>query len=80
MITSNHCIRTVCNSKAFGFLESIIHANGNNTFTLVVKPFFKGVAHFKDYRMKLVTSFELEEILDVLSYVEENQDEFAMVY
>jgi len=42
--------------------------------------YFKGVAHFKDYRMKLVTSFELEEILDVLSYVEENQGEFAMAH
>ncbi|MES2800663.1 MAG: tRNA dihydrouridine synthase DusB [Bacteroidota bacterium] len=38
--------------------------------------YFKGVAHFKDYRTKLVTSFELNEILDLLKYVEENESEF----
>ena len=38
--------------------------------------YFKGIAHFKDYRMKLVTSFELNEILDTLAYVEENSTEF----
>lgn len=39
--------------------------------------YFKGIAHFKDYRMKLVTSFELEEILDTLSYIQNNQDLFS---
>lgn len=38
--------------------------------------YFKGIAHFKEYRTKLVTSFELNEIRDLLSYVEENQQEF----
>lgn len=38
--------------------------------------YFKGIAHFKDYRTKLVTSFDLNEIRDLLSYVEENQQEF----
>jgi tRNA-dihydrouridine synthase B len=38
--------------------------------------YFKGIAHFKEYRMKLVTSFELNEIRDILSYIEENQEEF----
>lgn len=38
--------------------------------------YFKGIAHFKDYRMKLVTSFELNDILDTLAYVEENSAEF----
>lgn len=38
--------------------------------------YFKGVAHFKEYRMKLVTSFNLDEILDTLAYVEENESEF----
>lgn len=38
--------------------------------------YFKGIAHFKDYRMKLVTSFDLNEILDTLAYVEENSTEF----
>lgn len=34
--------------------------------------YFKGIDHFKEYRMKLVTSFELEEILSTLSEVEEH--------
>ena len=42
--------------------------------------YFKGVAHFKDYRMKLVTSFELNEILDTLAYVEANEEEFFMAH
>lgn len=39
--------------------------------------YFKGIAHFKEYRMKLVTSFELNEILDTLAYVAENEREFV---
>lgn len=38
--------------------------------------YFKGIAHFKEYRMKLVTSFELSEIMDTLDYVAENETEF----
>lgn len=38
--------------------------------------YFKGIAHFKEYRTKLVTSFDLNETRDLLSYVEENQQEF----
>lgn len=38
--------------------------------------YFKGIAHFKEYRTKLVTSFDLQEILDTLSYLEENAEEF----
>ncbi len=38
--------------------------------------YFKGIAHFKEYRTKLVTSFDLQEILDMLSYLEENSEEF----
>lgn len=39
--------------------------------------YFKGIAHFKDYRTKLVTTFELNEVLDTLAYLEENADQFA---
>ena len=39
--------------------------------------YFKGIAHFKEYRTKLVTSFELNEILDTLSFIEENEQEFS---
>lgn len=38
--------------------------------------YFKGIAHFKDWRMKLVTSSDLQEILEMLSYIEENSEEF----
>ncbi|WP_341905414.1 tRNA dihydrouridine synthase DusB [Fluviicola taffensis] len=39
--------------------------------------YFKGIAHFKEFRTKLVTSFDLQEILDILSYLEENSEEFV---
>jgi tRNA-dihydrouridine synthase B len=38
--------------------------------------YFKGIAHFKDYRMKLVTSYDLQEIFDVLNYIANNEHEF----
>ncbi len=38
--------------------------------------YFKGISHFKETRMKLVTSFELQEILDTLAFVEENEANF----
>jgi tRNA-dihydrouridine synthase B len=39
--------------------------------------YFKGIAHFKEFRTKLVTSFDLQEILDTLAYLEENAEEFV---
>jgi nifR3 family TIM-barrel protein len=39
--------------------------------------YFKGIAHFKDWRMKLVTSFDLQEILDTLNYIETNSEQFS---
>lgn len=41
--------------------------------------YFKGIAHFKEYRTKLVSSFDLQEILDTLQYIEEHQEEFYFV-
>jgi nifR3 family TIM-barrel protein len=38
--------------------------------------YFKGIAHFKDYRTKLVTSSDLDEILDILSYIANHADKF----
>lgn len=38
--------------------------------------YFKGISHFKDYRMKLVTSFDYDEIIGILDYIAENQDLF----
>ena len=33
--------------------------------------YFKGIPHFKDYRIKLVTSFDLNEVRDTLAEIEE---------
>jgi tRNA-dihydrouridine synthase B len=41
--------------------------------------YFKGIAHFKEYRMKLVTSFDLQEIFDTLDYIDTNADQFEIV-
>lgn len=41
--------------------------------------YFKGIAHFKEYRTKLVTSFDLQEIFDTLDYIEQNSAEFNLV-
>jgi nifR3 family TIM-barrel protein len=38
--------------------------------------YFKGIAHFKDYRNKLVTSSDLDEILNILNYIASNSEEF----
>lgn len=39
--------------------------------------YFKGISHFKEYRMKLVTSFDLQVILDTLQEIEENAEAFS---
>jgi tRNA-dihydrouridine synthase B len=39
--------------------------------------YFKGVSHFKEYRTTMVSSNNLQEILDTLQYIEENQEEFV---
>lgn len=41
--------------------------------------YFKGIAHFKEYRMKLVTSYDLAEIKDTLNFIAENHEQFEMV-
>ncbi|MFA7272569.1 MAG: tRNA dihydrouridine synthase DusB [Crocinitomicaceae bacterium] len=41
--------------------------------------YFKGIAHFKEYRTKLVTSFNLQEIMDTLDYIEANADQFELI-
>ena len=41
--------------------------------------YFKGIAHFKKFRTKLVTSFELQEIKDILNHIAENADEFNVL-
>ena len=41
--------------------------------------YFKGISHFKEYRMKLVTSFNLNEIMDTLNYVQDHSEEFTTI-
>jgi tRNA-dihydrouridine synthase B len=38
--------------------------------------YFKGIAHFKEYKTKLVTSSDLDEILGTLDYISNNADQF----
>lgn len=42
--------------------------------------YFKGIAHFKEYRMKLVTTFNLEEILHTLNEIEQNAEQFYFAH
>lgn len=41
--------------------------------------YFKGISHFKDYKMKLVTSFDLNEILGILEHIKANEEMFQFV-
>jgi len=41
--------------------------------------YFKGIADFKDYRIRLVSSFDLNQILDTLSFIAEHEHEFEFV-
>jgi nifR3 family TIM-barrel protein len=41
--------------------------------------YFKGIAHFKEYRMKLVTSYDLTEIREILDFIAQNQANFELV-
>lgn len=42
--------------------------------------YFKGISHFKDYRMKLVTSFDYQEIIDTLNEIESNASNFHFAH
>ncbi len=41
--------------------------------------YFKGISHFKEYRMKLVTSFDLDEIKLTLRWIKDHAEEFKLV-
>lgn len=41
--------------------------------------YFKGIEHFKETRMKLVTSFDLNEILETLEAIRENAGNFKLI-
>lgn len=38
--------------------------------------YFKGINHFKEYRTKLVTSFDYQEIKEMLNFIAENSNQF----
>lgn len=40
--------------------------------------YFKGIAHIKEYRMKLATSFNLNEIMETLNYIQDHSEEFQL--
>ena len=42
--------------------------------------YFKGIPHFKDYKTKLVTSFDLNEIYDTLDAIESNFSDAVLLY
>lgn len=42
--------------------------------------YFKGIAHFKEYRSKLVTTSEVDEIMEILRYIEEHAEEFYFAH
>ena len=41
--------------------------------------YFRGIAHFKDFKTKLVSSFNLNEINETLDYIEVHSEEFSFV-
>lgn len=40
--------------------------------------YFKGISHIKEYRMKLVTSFDYDEIMETLNYIQQHEHEFEL--
>lgn len=40
--------------------------------------YFKGISHIKEYRMKLVTSFDYDVIMETLNYIQEHEHEFEL--
>lgn len=42
--------------------------------------YFKGIAHFKETRTKLVTSFDLNEIRNILHEIRDNAEKYEVVY
>ncbi len=41
--------------------------------------YFKGITHIKEYRMKLVTSFNFNEIMDTLNYIQDHSEDFMLL-
>lgn len=64
-------------------LEMSVHWKGESLGIAEMKRhysnYFKGIAHMKEYRMKLVTSFDLNEIMQTLNYIQEHAEEFTLL-
>ena len=64
----DHLVRSVkWKGEKLGILEMRRHYTN----------YFKGIPHFKDYRMKLVTSFDYQELLAELDNIEHQFANFA---
>ena len=86
MNTGNHLAKPMIKDRvdvAMKHLEMSVKWKGETLAIAEMKRhytnYFKGIAHFKEHRTKLVTSFDLSEIKDTLNFITENADEFQMV-
>ena len=86
MNTGNHLAKPMIKDRvdvAMKHLEMSVKWKGETLAIAEMKRhytnYFKGIAHFKEHRTKLVTSFDLNEIKDTLNFIAENADEFQMV-
>ena len=86
MNTGNHLAKPMIKDRvdvAMKHLEMSVKWKGETLAIAEMKRhytnYFKGIAHFKEHRTKLVTSFDLNEIKDTLNFITENADEFQMV-
>lgn len=86
MNTGNHLAKPMIKDRvdvAMKHLEMSVKWKGETLAIAEMKRhytnYFKGIAHFKEHRTKLVTSFDLNEIKDTLSFIVDNADEFQVV-
>jgi nifR3 family TIM-barrel protein len=42
--------------------------------------YFKGISHFKEFRTKLVSSFDFDEISEILDYIKNHAEEFQFAH
>ena len=86
MNTGNHLAKPMIKDRvdvAMKHLEMSVKWKGETLAIAEMKRhytnYFKGIAHFKEHRTKLVTSFDLNEIKDTLNFIVDNADEFQVV-
>ena len=86
MNTGNHLAKPMIKDRvdvAMKHLEMSVKWKGETLAIAEMKRhytnYFKGIAHFKEHRTKLVTSFDLNEIKETLNFIAENADQFQLV-